>query len=91
MKFFFTLSATSIFLCLITIPSWSEVKETSNAKALFETKCSVCHSIDRPKSAKKALEAWTKTVTRMKGKKDGIISNDDAKIIIDYLALNYGK
>jgi cytochrome c5 len=38
-------------------------------KAVFEKKCSTCHKIERATSAKKTNEEWTKTVTRMKGKK----------------------
>ena len=66
-------------------------QETTDAKALFEKKCSACHSANRPKSLKKTNEEWTKTVTRMKEKRPRNISNDEARIIIDYLTKTYGK
>jgi hypothetical protein len=64
---------------------------TTDAKTLFEKKCSVCHSADRAKSLKKTNEEWTKTVTRMQEKRKENISNDEARIIIDYLTTTYGK
>lgn len=91
MKSFLILSISFVFLSLPALNAWSEVKESVDAKALFETKCSICHKADRATSKKKTQEDWTKTVTRMKGKKEGLISNDDAKTIINYLATNYGK
>jgi cytochrome c5 len=63
---------------------------TTDAKTLFEKKCSACHSADRPKSLKKTNEEWAKTVTRMK-EKTANITNDEASMIIDYLAKTYGK
>ena len=61
-----------------------------DAKALFENKCSACHSTDRPKSKNKTASEWADTVERMRG--HGCAVNDaQAKIIVDYLAKNYGK
>jgi cytochrome c5 len=61
-----------------------------DAKTLFEKKCSACHSADRAKSLKKTNEEWTKTVTQMK-EKTANITNDEAKLIVDYLTTTYGK
>jgi len=66
-------------------------QEATDAKTLFEKKCSACHSADRSKSLKKTNEEWTKTVTRMQEKRKENISNDEARIIIDYLTKTYGK
>ncbi|MEE9176754.1 MAG: hypothetical protein V3U19_11360 [Thermodesulfobacteriota bacterium] len=65
------------------------------AKALFESKCSVCHSPDRPRSKRKTRDEWSSTVKRMQDKngartKAGL-TDADAEIIIDYLAADYGK
>ena len=57
-----------------------------NAEKLFESKCSICHSIDRPKSKKKSKEGWESTVMRMKNKNGCPITDEEAKMIIDYLA-----
>lgn len=80
-----------VFLSLAPLTTHSMGQTAIDAKTLFEKKCSVCHSPDRAKSVKKTNEEWTKTVTRMKEKRNENISNDEAKIIIDYLTTTYGK
>ena len=62
-----------------------------DAKALFEKNCSRCHTIERPKSKKKTKAEWKKTVMRMKNVNGSPITDEEAKIIIDYLAENYGS
>jgi mono/diheme cytochrome c family protein len=62
-----------------------------DAKALFESKCSTCHSINRPMSKKKTEEKWTKTVARMRKWWGCVLTDEEAKIIVDYLFKNYGK
>jgi mono/diheme cytochrome c family protein len=73
----------------ITVYSAEEAKV--DAKALFESKCSQCHSTDRPKSKKKTEKEWESTVTRMKNQNRGKITDEEAKIIIGYLTATYGK
>jgi hypothetical protein len=85
----FTVTMLALFF-LIPFPVQSMGQEATDAKALFEKKCSVCHSADRAKSANKTNEEWTNTVTRMKNK-TGNISVEEVKIIIDYLTKTYGK
>ncbi len=72
-----------------------EAKETMmttvDAKSLFEEKCSICHSSERPKSKRKTYDEWEATVTRMKDVNGCPITDEEAKIIIDYLAKHYGK
>jgi len=58
-------------------------------KSLFETKCGICHSLDRPKAKKKDRAGWEKTVMRMKNANGCPITDDEAKAIIDHLAKNY--
>lgn len=65
--------------------------EDINAKELFESKCSICHSIERPKSKKKTRTGWETTVMRMKNSNGAPITDEEAKIIIDYLAAEYGE
>jgi cytochrome c5 len=91
MKSFIFAAAMLAFFSLVPPAMQSMEQETTDAKALFEKKCSVCHSADRPKSLKKTNEEWTKTVLRMKEKRNENISNDEAKILIDYLTKTYGK
>ena len=90
MKSFIFAITMPAFLFLVSFPVQNMGQEATDTKALFEKKCSACHSADRAKSAKKTNEEWAKTVTRMKNK-TGNISVEEAKIIIDYLTKTYGK
>lgn len=65
--------------------------QLADTKVLFEKKCSTCHSIDKPKSQKKAQAEWTETVMRMKNKNGAPVNDEEAKAITEYLAKNYGK
>ena len=81
-------------LCLVlTILSRQDrsLSAENDAKKLFEKRCGLCHPIDRPKSKKKTREDWEKTVTRMKNVHKAPISDEEAKVIVDYLSENYGK
>jgi hypothetical protein len=90
MKSFIFAVTIVVFLSLAPLCAHSIGQGATDAKALFEKKCSACHSADRPRSLKKTNEEWTKTVMRMK-EKTGNITNDEAAIIIDYLTTAYGK
>jgi cytochrome c5 len=63
----------------------------AGGKTLFETKCSVCHGLDRPAALKQTKEEWASLVKEMQGKKAGWISDAEASKIVDYLAAQYGK
>ena len=73
------------------IPISGITAEESDAKALFEKRCSLCHPISRPLGKTKSSEEWEKTVMRMKGYADGRISDKDANIITVYLGEIRGK
>lgn len=64
---------------------------TAEVKALFEQKCSICHSIDRPTAKKKDRAGWEKTVLRMKNVNGAPITDEEARAIIDYLAQTHGR
>ena len=55
------------------------------AKAVFEAKCSLCHSIGRPLGKNKTPAEWSETVTRMQKKAPDKISDADVKAIVAYL------
>jgi len=61
-----------------------------NASTLLETRCSVCHSANKPKRAKNTLEKWQKTVDRMvsKGAK---LTEAEKTVLVDYLVKFYGQ
>jgi cytochrome c2 len=63
----------------------------SDAKALFEKRCSMCHPYDKPLSMSKSGEEWRQTVMRMKGRAGDRISDEEAEIIIKYLTAIRGK
>jgi len=64
---------------------------TADGKTLFDTKCSVCHGLDRPTARKETKEKWASIVKEMQGKKADWISDADASKIVDYLAAEHGK
>jgi mono/diheme cytochrome c family protein len=55
------------------------------AKAVFEAKCSLCHSVSRPLGKNKTPEEWRKTVIRMQKKVPDKISDADVEAILAYL------
>jgi mono/diheme cytochrome c family protein len=63
----------------------------ADGKTLFDTKCSVCHGIDRATARKETKEKWASIVKEMQGKKADWISDADAAKIVDYLAAEHGK
>ncbi|GAB4259563.1 MAG: hypothetical protein Kow0092_07860 [Deferrisomatales bacterium] len=60
------------------------------ARGLFEAKCSLCHSIERPKRKRKTKEGWTRTVMRMKNRNGCPVTDEEAATIIDYLTAHHG-
>jgi cytochrome c5 len=63
----------------------------ADGKTLFETKCSICHGLDRPTALKETKKKWASIVKEMQGKKADWISDADASKIVDYLAAEHGK
>lgn len=81
---------TVIFLATVIAGSAEPVK-ADKAKELFEKKCSACHGFKKATSVQKTADEWNTTVQRMKAKKNSNITDEDAKIITEYLSENYGK
>ena len=90
-----TLLRVGLFLAPLVlvglIPIMGITAEETDSKGLFERRCSLCHPTSRPLSATKSTEEWKKTVLRMKGYAGDRISDQDAKIITEYLAEIRGK
>ena len=63
----------------------------ADGKTLFDTKCGVCHGIDRATARTETKEKWASIVKDMQGKKADWISDADAAKIVDYLAAEHGK
>lgn len=87
--FLLLLIMISAIFCL-SINNAAEEKSVYG-KPLFEQKCSVCHKIDRATSKTKTYDEWFKTVTRMKNGHSAKITDDEVKLIVDYLTTNHGR
>jgi cytochrome c553 len=61
------------------------VLEYMLAKSSFQTKCVLCHSLDRPMEKNKQFQEWMATVQRMSSKKSGHLTDDDIKAIAGFL------
>ena len=69
----------------------SETAAEDSAKAVFEKRCSLCHPVSRPLGTNKSGDEWQQTVMRMKTYAGERISDEEAKIITDYLTEIRGK
>lgn len=78
------MAVSTVFLLSTALPAFSAESDDA-AKALFESKCSVCHGTDRPLSKNKDKEGWEATVKRMQSKKPDNFNDEEAKKIADYL------
>ena len=58
--------------------------------SLLETRCSVCHSVDRPKGARKTRAEWERTVTRMISN-GAQLAESEKTILVEHLAKTYGQ
>jgi len=69
-----------------------ELKDGSG-RAQVEANCGSCHSIDYIVLNSPFLDkaGWDATVTKMIRAFGAPINADDAKVIVEYLAANYGK
>ena len=61
------------------------VLEYMLAKSSFQTKCVLCHSLDRPMEKNKQFQEWMATVQRMSSKKSGHLTDDEIKAIAGFL------
>lgn len=61
---------------------------TDGAKLLDE-RCSSCHTASKPKQARKTLDQWDQTVSRMIGKGARLTETEKA-ILLEYLGKTYG-
>jgi cytochrome c5 len=59
-------------------------------KELVETRCTLCHDLERVTAAKRSKAAWPGIVSNMFDR-FGLAAPDEAKAISNYLAANYGS
>jgi cytochrome c5 len=71
-----------VFLAMFSLatPGFS----APDGKAVMESRCNVCHSLDRITSKTKDHDAWQTTVNRMIGK-GAALNAEEKAALIDYL------
>ena len=62
-----------------------QILEYLVAKSTFQTKCSVCHSLERPLEKNKKFQAWIETVRRMAAKKPEHLTKEEIQAVTGYL------
>jgi len=67
----------------------AEPPPTGDGAALLEERCTVCHGLERPTSARKIRDEWEKTVIRMVSK-GAELNEEEQETLIEYLAETYG-
>jgi cytochrome c5 len=61
-----------------------------DAAALLQTRCTVCHSLDRVTQSRMTSEQWDQTVTLMIGK-GAQLTDAEKQALVEYLAKTYGQ
>lgn len=63
----------------------AQVLEYLVAKSAFQTKCSVCHGLERPLEKNKEFQAWVETVRRMAAKKPEHLTEEEIQSVSGFL------
>jgi cytochrome c5 len=70
-------------------PQSDEQQRLAKGKELFETKCSMCHSIQRPLNKNYNRQKWNKVLSKMaenmKNKRLGELTDEEKVSIVNYL------
>jgi hypothetical protein len=82
---------TSLLIIVMAVPAMVAAVSDDEAKVLFETKCSFCHSETNATDMSDTEEGWRSTVFRMKDENGCDISSGQAETIIAYLTKFYGR
>ena len=62
-----------------------QVLEYLVAKSTLQTKCNVCHGLERPLEKNKEFQAWIETVRRMAAKKPGHLTEEEIQAVSGFL------
>ena len=87
-----------LIVSLVGVSAWvisgaaafSAERSAGDVKALFEQKCSTCHTVTRSTSQMKTAREWERTVLRMKNVNGASVTDQEARMIIEYLVKNHG-
>jgi cytochrome c5 len=63
---------------------------TAGGEALVQTKCSMCHNLDRVNAASKDAAGWSATIDKMVGN-GAVLTGEEKAAIIDYLTKRDSK
>ena len=72
----------------VTATNTPSSSESLDGKKLVETRCTVCHSLDRATSFSGSTNDWTRVVDDML-KKGANLGNTEKETVINYLAETY--
>jgi cytochrome c553 len=92
-----TITAIAILAAAIALPAAADEKpvllKNAPGRDTVEANCSRCHSLDyiQMNSPYPNAALWTAEVTKMIKAFGARIDDADAKIIVDYLKVNYGS
>ncbi len=86
-----TVLLVAVFVLMVSLPALVSAAGDDEAKALFESKCSQCHSLENATDKTDTPEGWLSTVTRMREQNGCDITRQESDIIINYLAKSYGR
>lgn len=78
------IASVLFFFLLVIFVGKQASSGTLEPKALFEKRCSRCHTLDRT-NKNESEDYWKTTVQKMKKKFFSGISAEDANVITDYL------
>jgi len=81
--------AFSIVLSLVTAPVL-DAHGALNGKALFESKCTVCHDVKVVLTLKKRRKQWNDTIADMRSN-GAKVSEAEAAAIVNYLLKSAGR
>jgi cytochrome c5 len=62
----------------------------TNAETLLETRCTLCHTLERVEKKKVDRAGWEKIVERMK-EHGAKLDDDEREALVEYLTVAYGK
>jgi mono/diheme cytochrome c family protein len=75
----------------VTLPDDQGGNQANNqAKSLVETRCALCHDLERVAAFKRSKQSWPTIVANMVAR-GATATPDEAKAISDYLAANFGN
>ncbi len=80
-----TLEKMEGFGAILSQKNRRQVIEYLLAKSTFQTKCSVCHGLERPLEKNKEFQAWVTTVRRMAAKKPEHLTEDEIRAVSGFL------